>query len=85
MQHKPMPSEPLLQGRTCFETLRSLAYSTLADLVHDVRDKLNLTQLARIVYLFSRNIHDHTLPLGIQVLNPPLVGGPVSLCPTPLV
>ena len=57
-------------GRTCFETLRSLAYSTLADLVHDVRDKLNLGQLARIVYLFSRNIHDHTLPLGIQVASP---------------
>lgn len=53
-------------GRACFETLRPLAYSILAELIHHVRTDLKLTQLSRIIYLFSRNMHDSSLPLSVQ-------------------
>lgn len=54
------------QGRACYQALRPLAYSTLADLIHHVRTKLTLQQLSKIIYLFSRNMHDATLPTSIQ-------------------
>lgn len=53
-------------GRACFETLRPLAYSLLAELIHHVRMELSLNQLSRIIYLFSRNMHDSSLPLSVQ-------------------
>ncbi|KAJ7564762.1 hypothetical protein O6H91_02G032300 [Diphasiastrum complanatum] len=53
-------------GRACYETLRPLAYSLLAELIHHVRLDLILPQLSRIVYLFSRNVHDASLPLSVQ-------------------
>jgi len=49
-----------------YNVIRPLAYSTLADLVHFVRADLTIHQLFKVVYIFSRNIHDPTLPLGIQ-------------------
>ncbi|KAL6045043.1 putative transformation/transcription domain-associated protein [Balamuthia mandrillaris] len=60
-------------GRTSYETLRPLAYSTLADLVHHVRTNLSLEQLTRVVYLFSRNIHDPSLPFNIQTMSAKLL------------
>ncbi|XP_078573046.1 transformation/transcription domain-associated protein-like [Branchiostoma floridae x Branchiostoma japonicum] len=42
-------------GWTTRETLRPLAYSTLADLVHHVRQHLQLSDLALAVHLFSKN------------------------------
>ncbi|PSS29925.1 Transformation/transcription domain-associated protein, partial [Actinidia chinensis var. chinensis] len=53
-------------GRACFETLRPLAYSLLAELVHHVRGDLSLSQLSRIIYLFSSNMHDASLSLSIH-------------------
>ncbi|XVF18022.1 hypothetical protein REPUB_Repub10bG0175600 [Reevesia pubescens] len=53
-------------GRACFETLRPLAYSLLAEIVHHVRVDLSLSQLSRIIYLFSSNMHDASLSLGIH-------------------
>ncbi|KAL7102214.1 hypothetical protein ACP275_08G105000 [Erythranthe tilingii] len=53
-------------GRACFETLRPLAYSLLAEIVHHVRGDLSLSQLSRIIYLFSSNMHDATLSLSIH-------------------
>lgn len=55
--------ENVLLGRgwTTHESLRPLAYSTLADLVHHVREQLSLTVIARAVHLFSKNVHDDTL------------------------
>ncbi len=52
---------------------RPLAYSTLADLVHHVRTELSLGQLSRVVYLFSRNIHDPSLPYNIQTMSAKLL------------
>lgn len=45
-------------GRVCIETLRPLAYTLLAELVHYVRGNLSLPLLSRIIYLFSRNMRD---------------------------
>uniref|UniRef100_S4RST8 Transformation/transcription domain-associated protein n=1 Tax=Petromyzon marinus TaxID=7757 RepID=S4RST8_PETMA len=56
-------------GYTVRETLRPLAYSTLADLVHHVRQHLPLSELALAVRLFSRNIDDETLPSSIQTVS----------------
>ncbi|KAK6924485.1 PIK-related kinase, FAT, partial [Dillenia turbinata] len=53
-------------GRPCFETLRPLAYSLLAEIVHHVRADLSLSQLSRIIYLFSSNMHDSSLSLSIH-------------------
>ncbi|KAF7809661.1 transformation/transcription domain-associated protein-like [Senna tora] len=53
-------------GRACFETLRPLAYSLLAEIVHHVRTELSLSQLSRIIYLFSSNMHDASLSLSIH-------------------
>ena len=57
------------KGWTVHESLRPLAYSTLADLVHHVRQHLPHADLARAVQLFSRNAHDETLPTSIQTMS----------------
>lgn len=41
-------------GRACYETLRPLAYSLLAELIHHVRLDLTLTQ---VVFLSAFSIH----------------------------
>ncbi|KAL7293008.1 hypothetical protein TKK_0013455 [Trichogramma kaykai] len=56
-------------GWTTYESLRPLAYSTLADLVHHIRQLLPLVDLARAVHLFSKNVHDQTLPTTIQTMS----------------
>lgn len=53
-------------GRACYESLRPLAYSLLAEIVHHVRVDLSLPQLSRIIYLFSSNLHDASLTLSIH-------------------
>lgn len=50
----------------CF---RPLAYSTLADLVHHVRQNLPLTDLSLAVQLFAKNIDDESLPSSIQTMS----------------
>ncbi len=48
---------------------RPLAYSTLADLVHHIRQELSLNQLARVVFLYTKNLHDSSLPFSIQTMS----------------
>jgi len=60
-------------GRTCYETLRPLAYSTLADLVHHVRMELQLPQFVRVVQLYCRNLHDPSLPYSIKIMSAKLL------------
>ncbi|CAK1549719.1 unnamed protein product [Leptosia nina] len=56
-------------GWTVHESLRPLAYSTLADLVHHVRQHLPLSDLAIAAHLFSKNVHDESLPTSIQTMS----------------
>ncbi|KAG9303929.1 hypothetical protein G9A89_005839 [Geosiphon pyriformis] len=55
-------------GITSYETLRPLAYSMLADLVHTVRNELTVEQLAQTIYIYSINLHDPTLHPNIQTM-----------------
>uniref|UniRef100_A0A8C1XR77 Transformation/transcription domain-associated protein n=1 Tax=Cyprinus carpio TaxID=7962 RepID=A0A8C1XR77_CYPCA len=50
-------------------TAEPLAYSTLADLVHHVRQNLPLTDLSLAVQLFAKNIDDESLPSSIQTMS----------------
>lgn len=55
---------------SCFSFFsRPLAYSTLADLVHHVRQNLPLTDLSLAVQLFAKNIDDESLPSNIQTMS----------------
>ncbi|KAM4023906.1 transformation/transcription domain-associated protein [Anomaloglossus baeobatrachus] len=56
-------------GYTARETLRPLAYSTLADLVHHVRQHLPLNELSLAVQLFAKNIDDESIPSSIQTMS----------------
>ncbi|KAI8368238.1 uncharacterized protein BYT42DRAFT_123486 [Radiomyces spectabilis] len=55
-------------GVTSHDTLRPLAYSMLADLVHHIRSELTPAQLSRTVHIYSRNLHDPTLAPSIQTM-----------------
>jgi hypothetical protein len=55
-------------GYTAHETLRPLAYSTLADLLHHVRRSLSVSQLTKSIELYIQNLHDTTVPARIPVL-----------------
>lgn len=48
------------------ETLRPLAYSFLAELVHGVRLELSVSQLEKIITIFSTNLHDPTFTYTLQ-------------------
>ncbi|GIY45230.1 hypothetical protein CDAR_3781 [Caerostris darwini] len=56
-------------GWTAYESLRPLAYSTLADLVHHVRTHLPLRVLSLAVNVFSKNVHDESLVTTIQTMS----------------
>lgn len=60
-------------GRTAYETLRPIAHSTLADLVHHVRQQLSDDQLVKVIGIYSRNVHDVTLPFAIQTMSAKLL------------
>lgn len=55
-------------GVTAHDTLRPLAYSMLADLIHHIRAELSAAQLSRTIYIYSRNLHDGTLAPSIQTM-----------------
>ncbi|KPU77338.1 uncharacterized protein Dana_GF26998, isoform A [Drosophila ananassae] len=62
--------EELLIGKgVTLDSIRPLAYSTLADLAHHVRQSLSLDVLLKAVNLFSKNVHDETLAVGIQTMS----------------
>ncbi|GFR25610.1 hypothetical protein TNCT_594364 [Trichonephila clavata] len=56
-------------GWTAYESLRPLAYSTLADLVHHIRQHLPLRVLSKAVNVFSKNVHDESLVTTIQTMS----------------
>lgn len=51
----------LKNGFTTNETLRPLAYSTIADFVHHVRQHLSMGTLLQAVKLFTVILHDESL------------------------
>ncbi|CAL8129543.1 unnamed protein product [Orchesella dallaii] len=61
------------KGWTVNETMRPMAYSTLADLTHHVRQHLCLADLIRAVLFFSCQVHDESITLGIQTMSTKLI------------
>ena len=53
-------------GKHSHSMLRPLAYQTIADLVHHVKESLSATQLSRVISLFARNMHDSELSTNVQ-------------------
>ncbi|KAL9594972.1 MAG: hypothetical protein Q9219_006728 [cf. Caloplaca sp. 3 TL-2023] len=60
-------------GLTVFETMRPLAYSLLADLIHHVRDHLQPEQIRRTVDVFSKNLHDNFPGTSFQTMSAKLL------------
>ena len=62
--------EDVLVGNsiTSRETLRPLAYSMLADLIHHVRTELKQDQIVKTAVLYIRNLHDASLAPSIQTM-----------------
>lgn len=69
------------KGWTTKESLRPLAYSTLADLVHHVRTHLPLPHLSLAVHMFSKNVHDDSLPVSIQTMSCKVTRTSHTICP----
>ncbi|KAI4146146.1 MAG: hypothetical protein L6R39_003563 [Caloplaca ligustica] len=60
-------------GLTVYETMRPLAYSLLADLIHHVREHLSREQIRRTVEVFSRNLHDNFPGTSFQTMSAKLL------------
>lgn len=61
------------EGLTVRETLRPLAYSTIADLVHHVRAELSPQQIWKTVRVYCANVQDETLPHNVQIMSAKLL------------
>lgn len=53
---------------TSKEALTPLAYSTLADLLHHIREQMSIEQLSSAVDVQLNNVVDNTLPLQLQTM-----------------
>ena len=60
-------------GLTVYESMRPLAYSLLADLIHHVRDKLSPEQICKTVAVFSKNLHDGFPGTSFQTMSAKLL------------
>lgn len=60
-------------GLTVYETMRPLAYSLLADLIHHVRDALSRDQIRKTVEVFSKNLHDNFPGTSFQTMSAKLL------------
>lgn len=60
-------------GLTVYETMRPLAYSLLADLIHHVRDSLKPHQIRRTVDVFSKSLHDSFPGTSFQTMSAKLL------------
>lgn len=60
-------------GLTVYETMRPLAYSMLADLIHHVRDHLSRDQIRRTVQVYTKNLHDDFPGTSFQTMSAKLL------------
>ncbi|GEQ72657.1 hypothetical protein JCM33374_g6344 [Metschnikowia sp. JCM 33374] len=60
-------------GLTSFETLRPLAYSTVADFIHNVRNELTPKQIWSTVQIYCSLLKDDTLALTVQIMSAKLL------------
>ena len=60
-------------GLTVYETMRPLAYSMLADLIHHVRERLSASQIRRTIEVFSKNLLDDFPGTSFQTMSAKLL------------
>ncbi|KAJ9663860.1 transcription-associated protein 1 [Neophaeococcomyces mojaviensis] len=60
-------------GLTVYETMRPLAYSMLADLIHHVRESLNRDQIRRTIEVYTTNLHDNFPGTSFQTMSAKLL------------
>ncbi|KAJ6438408.1 spo12 family domain-containing protein [Purpureocillium lavendulum] len=60
-------------GLTVYETMRPLAYSMLADLIHHVRDSLSPEQIRKTVEVYTRNLQDNFPGTSFQTMSAKLL------------
>lgn len=60
-------------GLTAFETLRPLAYSTVADFIHNVRNELTPKQIWSTVQIYCDLLKDDSLALTVQIMSAKLL------------
>ena len=60
-------------GLTVYESMRPLAYSLLADLIHHVREDMSRDQIRKTVEVFSKNLHDGFPGTSFQTMSAKLL------------
>ncbi|KAK1766179.1 hypothetical protein QBC33DRAFT_453494 [Phialemonium atrogriseum] len=60
-------------GLTVHETMRPLAYSMLADLIHHVRDRLEPDQIRKTVEVYTKNLQDNFPGTSFQTMSAKLL------------
>ncbi|KAF3348327.1 hypothetical protein VD0002_g7895 [Verticillium dahliae] len=60
-------------GLTVYETMRPLAYSMLADLIHHVRDQLSPEQIRKTVEVYTKNLQDNFPGTSFQTMSAKLL------------
>ena len=60
-------------GLTVYETMRPLAYSMLADLIHHVRDALDPKQIRKTVEVYTKNLQDSFPGTSFQTMSAKLL------------
>ena len=60
-------------GLTVYETMRPLAYSMLADLIHHLRESLKKEQIRRTIEVYTKNLHDDFPGTSFQTMSAKLL------------
>ncbi|KAI1500909.1 FAT domain-containing protein [Biscogniauxia marginata] len=60
-------------GLTVYDTMRPLAYSMLADLIHHVRESLSPEQIRKTVEVYTRNLQDNFPGTSFQTMSAKLL------------
>ncbi|KAL6946492.1 hypothetical protein ACO0RG_000645 [Hanseniaspora osmophila] len=63
----------LSDGFTNHENLRTLAYSMVADFIHNVRSELNLDYIEKTITIYSKHLMDDSLQLTVQIMSAKLL------------
>jgi transformation/transcription domain-associated protein len=61
------------EGLTVYETMRPLAYSMLADLIHHVRESLSPEQIRKTVEVYTKNLQDSFPGTSFQTMSAKLL------------
>ncbi|KAF2436802.1 hypothetical protein EJ08DRAFT_644409 [Tothia fuscella] len=60
-------------GLTVYETMRPLAYSMLADLIHHLRESLSKEQIRKTIEVYTKNLHDDFPGTSFQTMSAKLL------------